>query len=967
MKRVFLRLCAVCLLTAVTALQPKGAEPSLPAMCEHCKVAVTWQPLTEADGEDTILPEGHYYLDFAEGIGLWKEKSVPGKTCLYLNGKTLKGAARAFYVSGELTLLGQGTVTAPGPATKTSGGTIEVAKRAVLNLYGGTLTSCLPESGTTNTVNGGAVNVQGSFHMYGGTVRDGLSNNTGSNVFVTITGQFFAHGGTVEGDNTTGGSVVTRGKVQLDGDPRLQIIWLFPNVKGGGPALEDMLTVRSDFSGEVGLDMSVTYCKEGVDIGSASGGFSGTMKLKGSSFVPVVYDGQLLLWNGSPVMALGEEAKPFQCVSDACAAAERVVLMDSVTEDVTVEKTVLLDLNGHSLAGSVSGSGRLLCMDSATDDYTVADGIYGTLPDSLQVQAREGYLMLREADKVSFHRLELQITGMALRTEDAGIYFTAVFFADEAVQKTVSAFGLTASATGDPEAYPQSAVSTVLDPSAFGKGIEYTSTVIRNILRPELSQGENAWRAAIPVYARAYIQLEDGTYLYSSCKNRSLQQQMEYIDRMWSATTALQQSKLVDFYRSHETLMEGWDLPKLRSVRENLGQSGSSLEALQTLQARRDEVERYMRYQTTVLWQVSEPITYSFKSNSGDPEVDADNYINTFSPGEIFSGLPYTHGSSNAETFTFLAPKNAEGVHTFAELPTALVSGGGGYAENSTARIGNNCADSVFAAWGRVASSIRFPNSFNMTPYYGCIPVGGYETVAENVVRYPTATAQITKANGEAVMYRAYSQMQKGDAMTLTVESGAGHAILVSQVQVVLNNGQIDGKKSYILYHDQSSKYYNRGETRYDEQLGKNVRVVGGCDNKYTFLQLYTKGFLPVTCKELIDPAPLEQEWVRDSAVQRTRETFFDGAMVSNYRLATVTVGISDALGNPLQQCTRFVPEAEMHRFEMSRFTDAIEQAVLQGSLDLDALPPGSYSYVISCRLYTGRELAVCEGVFQVK
>ena len=961
MKRNLVLVGILTALVLPTILFRVSASPALPEVCEHCGVPVTWQPLTEALGETSVLPAGHYYLDFEGDRRQFPELSVPRKTCLYLNGKTFEGEARAFYVTGALSILGDGTVTAPGPASKASGGTIEVYKTGTLNLYGGTLTSHTREDGVTYTVNGGCVNSQGVFRMYGGTIRDGLANNTGSNVFITINGQFFSYGGTVAGDGDRHHCVVTRGQIYLAGDADLDMVFLYPNVADGGPAMVDMLKVQPTYTGTAGIYPS--KASEGLIIGRAESGYTGTMTVSGRKIAN--YKGLLFLWNKSAAMIPGEKAMPYATLQEALnAATDTVVLMKDVTEDITANTDALLDLNGNSMTGSITGT--LRCMDSKTDDYTIADGVYGQVSASESLVAAEGYLPITQEGKTSFHRLNLELTGMALRTEEAGLYFTGAFAGDEMVKEQVDSFGITASVMGDPLTYPETAVQTALEGELFATGVEYTSTLIRNIIKPENRDWINEKNAAIPIYGRAYVKLRDGQILYSECKSRSLRQQLEAIDLLWSATTTLQQSKLVEFYKNNKSLIAQWDIPKLRSVEENLGNVTSPLEALQTLEARRNEVERYMRHQVTVLWQVNEPVTYSFKSNSGDPEIDADNYINTFEPGEIFSGLPYTHGSGNAETFVFLAPPDEKGVHTFQSLDPALIGGGGGYVVNSTARLGNNCADAVFAAWGRVSASVAYASSFNMTPYNGFIPVGEYETVEPTANRYNMATKEIAAANGKPVMYKAYSQMQKGDAMTLTVESGAGHAILVSEVHVALTDGQIDGEKSYIIYHDQSNNNYAKGRTRYDETIGQTVRMMGGYNKKFTFAQLFDKGLLPVTCKELIDPAPLEEEWVKDSIPVRTKENFFDGVITSNYWIATVTVGISDALGNPVQQCTRFIPSGEKLRCNMSRFQAETEQVVLQGDLDLESLIPGSYSYKISCTLYTGREMQVSEGDFQI-
>ena len=965
MKRILILLGILTALILPVMFFQVTAAPALPEVCEHCGMAVTWQPLTEAEKDSTQLPSGHYYLDFQGDSYEWAEKEVDGVTCLYLNGKTITGSARAFDVNGTLSIMGEGTIQAPGPTTKEAGGTILVRKSGIVNFYSGTLTSCLPKDGATCTSNGGCTNIFGIFNMYGGTIRDGLVTNTGNNVFVTVNGKFFAYGGTIQGGKGTGSGLVTRGLVQLSGNANIQKMWLYPNTADGGPDLSGMLTVTPDFAGS-----AYVYTKgqtAGMDIGTAIGQFPGTIKVS-TTLTTAVYRGQLLLWGSDPVMGLGESIHVYPSLTEGIAAGqeELLVLQNSVNEDITVDSRVLLDLNGYSVTGNITGSGTLLCRDSKTDDYTVADGVYGEVPVSSAVDAREGYLAVEKAGKVSFHRLNLEITGMALRTEEAGMYFTAAFAGDEVVKENIKTFGLTASVAGDPEQNPASAVRTEIDPEQFGKGIEATSTLIRNIIQPGNRETVNSRNAQMPIYGRAYVQLKNGEYIYGSCQSRSLRQQLEYIDKLWNSVTTLQQSKVVDFYRDNTQLMEAWDVSKVKSVTEGLGNAESTLAALNTLEARRDEVESYMRRQMTVLWQVTEPVTYSFNANSGEPEYEADSTVATFNPGEIFSGLPYTHGNNNMESFLLLTTEDDRGVHVFDNLTTEILNGNGVYRVNNIARIGNDCADSVFAALGRVCSSISFSNSYHMLPYYGCIPVGDYESVAADVIRYPDATKNITAANGESVMYRAYSQMQKADALTVLTESSGGHAIMVSKVVVVLKDGQIDGANSYILFHDQTPKYYASGETRVDEATGLTVRVVGGCDNKLTFRQLYVKGYLPVTFKELNDPAPLETEWVQDSIAARTQKTFFDGVITSNYRIATVTVGISDAFGNPVQQCTRFLPGEEMFCCSMARFINPVEQPVRQGQLDLDSLIPGSYHYTISCRLYTGREMRVSEGTFQI-
>lgn len=962
MKRI-LYIFPLLILFALPGLLPiiHATPAELPERCEHCGVPVTWQKLTEEDSDSTTLGPGHYYLAYDAESWEFSQKTVTGNVCLYLNGKTYIGQTRAFRVSGTLSVMGEGTVTGCGTTETGTGGTIEIISSGRLNLYGGTITSYLPE-GEITTVNGGAVHVRGDFYMYGGTIRDGIAYNTGNNVFVTTEGRFCCYGGRIEGGGEPGDSVVSRGLVELSGNGDIACIWLFP--KADGPALEEMLTVKKAFAGNAALFIKDNA--EGMDIGSAEGDFSGTLSVKNTSYIPIHSNGQLILKGSSPAMVAGETTAFYPTVTqaiEACGDGE-VVLLSSAEADITVSRDTRLDLNGCSLTGSITGSGTLFCRDSQTEDYTIADNICGSISASDCLAPQEGYLMLENEGKQRFHRLNLEITGTALRTDVAGIYFTGAFAGDEAIKAELDSFGIAASVLGDPLEMPESAIYTSQGPEDFSTGAEHTGALIRNIMKQENSADTNAIYAAMPIYGRAYVQLKNGQILYGSCRSRSLQQQLEYTDLMWSATTVLQQSKLVEFYRTYENLMADWDLSKLPTVRQQLNEKDSPLAQLQTLEERRDAVEAYMRHQVTLLWQVSEPITYSFKVNSGDPEIDAENYIATLLPGRIYCGIPYTHGSGNAETFIDIAAPGNDGVYTFSQISSQMISGGGSYEENNRARIGNNCADSVFWAWARVSATATFPNSFNMTPANGCLPVGDYETVADDAVKY-TLTGDITSANGEETMFRAYSQMQKGDAMVLVV-SGGGHAILVSDVHVVLKNGQIDPDQSYILYHDQTSKYLIREVTRYDERVGQDVYVAGGYNNKYTFRQLYSKKFLPVTCRELIDPAPLPEEQVYDSVEVRTGQNLFSGVIYANYRIAEVTVGISDALGHPMQQCTRYVPEKEMYRCDISAFTQAGEAPVLQGGVDLSCLVPGSYTCVISCRLSTGLEMIVREFSFTI-
>jgi len=159
-------------------------------------------------------------------------------------------------------------------------------------------------------------------------------------------------------------------------------------------------------------------------------------------------------------------------------------------------------------------------------------------------------------------------------------------------------------------------------------------------------------------------------------------------------------------------------------------------------------------------------------------------------------------------------------------LKAELISGGGGITPNNTARLSNDCADAVSWAWSKVANSHTFTMTQNMTAQRGCLPVGEYKTAADTYKK----TRDIVKDNGEAVMFAAYACLQKADAVV--TYNGSGHAMMISCVQVVENDGTIDPEKSYVLVHEQFTTNHRKELTRKDDATGLTVYCLGGVDRQ---------------------------------------------------------------------------------------------------------------------------------------
>ena len=361
----------------------------------------------------------------------------------------------------------------------------------------------------------------------------------------------------------------------------------------------------------------------------------------------------------------------------------------------------------------------------------------------------------------------------------------------------------------------------------------------------------------------------------------------------------------------------------------------------QILQQRRDTVEAEMRRMMGMLWTPAEDITYK----SGEE-------YRTLKVGRVYRGMPYSHGSGSGYSWMQFVTGQNNGVYTVSIDGKYLTSGDG-----HIANISNDCADALFWSWAKVSNSIDFTLTQNMSSYTGCIKVGDYKW--DDMGQFDGSTKPIVQENGEQVMFKAYSQLQKGDGMVLYTKSSGGHAVMVCESVVVMDGDQIDGEQSHVRILEQISSSLDAEEIYYEEQLDAMCYKACGYDSIWTFNTLYKKGYLPITCKELIDPAPLEEQKVEDSVADHSEKTMFRGQITSNYRISHATYTIYDANGRAVQQMTCFGKDQSMFVMDLYRFSDFTEQDRAQGVIDLESLPTGTYKCVLTCQISTGSIIEV--------
>ena len=358
-----------------------------------------------------------------------------------------------------------------------------------------------------------------------------------------------------------------------------------------------------------------------------------------------------------------------------------------------------------------------------------------------------------------------------------------------------------------------------------------------------------------------------------------------------------------------------------------------------SLEQRRQMVADEMRAMMTVLWSPDRDITYYITGLRSDPVAV------TLKKGTIYQGMPYTNGCGSRESFLSYATSENNGVYMLSGLTADSLSG------NAVPRIGNSCSSALFWAWGKVSNSISFTNTKMMTATYGCLKVGNYTFDGKDYGS--NKSADICESNGQQVMFAAYAQMQMADGMVRRTGS-AGHAIMVVDVDISYNaDGTIDGNNSTATIIDQSETNELNQTTTYISGVGEVV-VFQTVDKVQTFAQLYKSGYLPVTCKELVNSSPLQSATVTDCTDAASVDNMFTGTIQASHRVSSVVVTITDKTGKTVQQAICYGKPSELYKFNLSRFVSASEQPAIQGKVDVAALPAGTYQCKYTCKLSTG-------------
>lgn len=230
---------------------------------------------------------------------------------------------------------------------------------------------------------------------------------------------------------------------------------------------------------------------------------------------------------------------------------------DVTEESVTIDRDVYLDLNGHTVNGTVTISdGTLYGMDSSSDGYAAPTGsittVTGGTPElvvettgfkSSDEYAFFRYLAIQDENGWSFHRFNISVTGYrfelaASSAPECALFFIARFSGDELVRNQLQKIEITMAEGGKEIKGPVFTDKvTAAEWEETETGYLFEARIVRAF------SGENAGRYEVPITASSKATFANGG------TRESEQREITYLEA-WENVAEIspdQRQKLDDF------------------------------------------------------------------------------------------------------------------------------------------------------------------------------------------------------------------------------------------------------------------------------------------------------------------------------------------------------------------------------------------------------------------------------------
>lgn len=280
-------------------------------------------------------------------------------------------------------------------------------------------------------------------------------------------------------------------------------------------------------------------------------------------------EGQIVL-SDFAIHAMDAEGKPitgFTTVEEWMADTQGVwYTLNRDFDGAIINKSMLLDLNGHNLTNLILGEGvELTIIDTTTDDYDCENG-YGTVTldaanmgtvttgniktTAEQIGAVKSYMILVEDGVYSAHRYYAGITKVTLRTGNKGFGYKAQFAGDQKVQEQIERFGFRLW-LGD----STNVVVRSLDMSKFDSEKEWT-LLLRDF--DIIGKGE------VAVNAEVFMTLKAGGEIASSTVSYSMKTMLQKINENLESFTAEQIQAIREMFTAEElAVVSQWGIDAL--------------------------------------------------------------------------------------------------------------------------------------------------------------------------------------------------------------------------------------------------------------------------------------------------------------------------------------------------------------------------------------------------------------------
>jgi len=305
------------------------------------------------------------------------------------------------------------------------------------------------------------------------------------------------------------------------------------------------------------------------------------------------------------------------------------------------------------------------------------------------------------------------------------------------------------------------------------------------------------------------------------------------------------------------------------------------------------------RANLTFDWTPNKDISYTYRLQGKTAEVKLPT-------GIAYSGMMYGTGLTEVGGTT----GNVWKVLPYYDIETGVVDVEA-MGDKYYSCLTSACSYGALQGWNRVSNSHNIGGMETYNQFDSAIiPVGPY-TYEQFTYNYDfntkTASNEIIAANGDQTMYESYAQMLPADGL---YSSSSWHVIMCCSEPVVvrLEDGRINPMESYLYVCEQETKGTRDLLEPVMQENGKYLRTLGCVDNKYTFNDLCTKGYIPFTFKEFLGEDPIEkgEAWLgsqtekMENGQDLTAKDLFTKKLGANYVIVTVEVTVKDPEGNVL-------------------------------------------------------------------